>query len=197
MTMAVRSGAGAGSGMARTLRRVGLTGTVQIRPATPDDVAAVVHLVHLAYRGTAERGWTTEADLLDGQRTDADEVASLLADLHVAERDDTLLGCFVLDRHGHFGMFAVLPGAQAGGVGSALLARAEQLARERGHDHVEMHVLRQRHELLAFYARRGYAPTGDTRPFPYGDERFGLPRREDLEFVVLRKPLSSAAQVEG
>lgn len=155
-------------------------------------------LVESAYRGESSRaGWTTEADLLDGRRTDAAEVSDIIEHLLLAERDGVLLGCCVLDRDGHFGMFAVLPGLQAGGIGSALLAHAERLARERGHDHVEMHVLRQRHELLAFYARRGYAPTGDTRPFPYGDERFGLPRREDLEFVVLRKPLPSAAQVEG
>lgn len=167
-----------------------LTGTVLIRAARPDDVEEVVRLVHAAYRGKGDSaGWTTEADLLDGQRTDSEEVTAVLPHLHVAERDGALLGCCVLDQDGHFGMFAVLPGLQAGGIGSALLAHAEQLARARGHDHVQMHVLRQRHELLAFYSRRGYSPTGDTSPFPYGEERFGLPRREDLEFVVLRKPL--------
>ena len=53
-----------------------------------------------------------------------------------------------------------------------------------------MTVIAQRAELIAWYERRGYARTGEARPFPYGDPRFGEPRRDDLSFLVLEKPLA-------
>ena len=170
-----------------------MTRPVEIRAARAEDVDAVVALVESAYRGDSSRvGWTTEADLLDGQRTDAEEVRSALPSLLLAVEGDDLLGCCVLaekDGAGYFGMFAVRPALQGGGVGSALLTAAEDRARSHGLPAVEMTVLSTRSELLAYYRRRGYADTGQTRPFPYGDERFGRPRVADLEFLVLRKPL--------
>jgi ribosomal protein S18 acetylase RimI-like enzyme len=167
---------------------------VQIRRAIPADVDAVVALVESAYRGDSSRaGWTTEADLLDGQRTDRDEVRSVLEELVVAQ-DETgeLVGCCTLvpkDGHAYFGMFAVRPGLQGGGVGSQLLKEAETLAAEHGATYVEMTVISTRSELIDFYLRRGYVDTGETRPFPYGDDRFGRPRRDDLAFTVLVKDL--------
>jgi N-acetylglutamate synthase-like GNAT family acetyltransferase len=166
---------------------------VQIRRARESDVDAVVALVESAYRGDSSRaGWTTEADLLDGQRTDPDEVRSVLDDLVVADDDGELVGCCTLiprDGHAYFGMFAVRPGLQGGGVGSRLLVAAEELAVEHGAKRVEMTVIASRTELIDFYLRRGYTETGETRPFPYGDERFGVPRRDDLVFNVLTKDL--------
>ena len=166
---------------------------MEIRPATLDDVDAVVALVESAYRGESSRaGWTTEADLLDGQRTDAREVAEVLPDTLVAVEGGELVGSCVLAHKGdvgYFGMFAVRPTLQGRGVGSALLTAAEHRAKELGLPFVEMTVLSGRRELIAYYERRGYADTGERRPFPYGDERFGLPRTDDLEFAVLRKRL--------
>lgn len=168
-----------------------------IRPARPDEVEALVDLVHSAYRGeTSRQGWTHEADLLDGSRTDAEEIADLLPDLLVAEGDGRLLGCCALTLrgdHGYFGTFAVRPDLQAGGIGSALLAAAEERARAEGVDRVEMTVLSGRSELIAYYARRGYTDTGERRPFPYGVERNGIPRTDDLEFAVLQKHLLGTA----
>jgi N-acetylglutamate synthase-like GNAT family acetyltransferase len=165
-----------------------------IRSATADDVDVVVALVESAYRGDSSRaGWTTEADLLAGRRTGPDEVAELVPHLLLAEQDSDVVGCCTMvpkDNRGYFGMFAVRPGLQGGGVGAALLAAAEDRARALGLPAVEMTVLRQRSELIAFYLRRGYADTGEERPFPYGDERFGRPNRSDLSFVVLEKVLS-------
>jgi len=173
-----------------------LTGLVEVRDAHEADVERIHALVESAYRGDASRvGWTTEADLLDGQRTDPEGVREVLPDLLLAVEGEELLGCCVLtahDEHGYFGMFAVRPGLQGRGVGSVLLAAAEDRARSLGLDRVEMTVLSTRSELVAYYLRRGYVATGETRPFPYGDERFGRPRRDDLDFTVLVKELAAA-----
>jgi N-acetylglutamate synthase-like GNAT family acetyltransferase len=169
---------------------------VEIRPARPDDLEALLELVHAAYRGDASRaGWTTEADLIDGSRTDAEELREQLDDMLVAVDGDRLMGCCALtvrDGLGTFGTFAVRPTLQGGGIGSALLAAAEERAASLRLRAVEMTVLSARAELIAYYGRRGYAATGETRPFPYGVERNGRPRRDDLEFAVLEKPLSTS-----
>ena len=159
-----------------------------IRSARPSDVPALVELVTSAYRGEASRaGWTTEADLIDGGRTDADELTELLPDLLVAEDDSGPLGCCVMtarDGVGYFGTFAVRPTLQGGGVGSQLLAAAERRAAEQGLPAVEMTVLSVRSELIAYYERRGYVRTGETRPFPYGVTRNGLPRTDEHPVAV-------------
>lgn len=162
---------------------------MHLRPASPSDVPEILEVVQAAYRGHG--GWTTEADLLDGQRTDQAGVEDYLPYLTVAV-DETVLGCCALvpeGDHATFGMFAVRPGLQGSGVGSQLLLAAEDRARADGYPFIEMHVLSSRSELLAYYLRRGYVDTGATLPFPYGDERFGLPRADGLEFTVLTKLL--------
>lgn len=168
------------------------------RTATTADIDAIVGLVHSAYRGESSRsGWTTEADLLEGQRTTPAEVGSSItaADSLVllAERDDVLLACCHLQRRGsrcYFGMFAVDPRQQGDGIGRHVIAHGEELARTHWACSVmEMTVIRQRRDLIAFYERRGYADTGQRSPFPYGDERFGLPLRDDLEFTLLERVL--------
>lgn len=181
-------------------------GTMQAMPLTfrfatglDDEVDAVVDLVESAYRGPASRvGWTTEADLLDGQRTDAAAVRAIVASpaggLLLAEDGSDLVGCCQLERRGayeaYFGMFSVRPTRQGRGLGRAVLAEAERVARDEwGATRMSMTVIRQREDLIAWYERLGYQLTGETVPFPYGDERFGLPTRPDLEFVVLARSL--------
>ena len=172
------------------------------RAATAADIPAVVALVESAYRGESGlRGWTTESHLLDGQRTDARDVGEAIERLDslvlLAERDGALVACCHLEKQdgaAYFGMFAVDPSRQTGGVGKQVIAHAEQLARTRwGVDRMRMTVIVQREELIAFYERRGYARTGQFKPFPYGDARFGIPRRDDLRFEVLEKPLGEVA----
>jgi ribosomal protein S18 acetylase RimI-like enzyme len=175
---------------------------LQFRAATPADTDAVVALVESAYRGDASRaGWTTEADFLDGRRTGADDIETVLARpqsrLLLAERNGTLIACAhvaVEDGAGYFGMFSVDPRQQGGGIGKAVLAEAERIAREDwGMAHMRMTVIDIRDELIAFYERRGYRRTGIKKPFPYGDERFGLPKRDDLRFEILEKVLAAAS----
>lgn len=172
--------------------------SLDFRFAGGADVDAVVALVESAYRGEASRaGWTTEADLLDGRRTGPDEIALLLADpdsrLLLAGRAGELLASAHVRRdrqHAHFGMFAVRPGLQGSGIGRAVLAEAERIARDEwGCTDMDMTVIVQRDALIAWYERRGYRRTGEYSPFPYGDARFGIPRRDDLRFERLTKPL--------
>ena len=173
---------------------------LRFRKAGDADIPAIVALVESAYRGDASRvGWTTEADLLDGRRTGADEVGDCIRRPHsailLAERAEEaeLLACAHLaieDGAGYFGMFSVQPGLQGAGIGKALLAEAERVAREEWRlPCMRMTVIDLREELIAFYERRGYRRTGIKKPFPYGDPRFGLPRRDDLRFEVLEKAL--------
>lgn len=173
--------------------------TTNFRAARPADVDALVALVESAYRGEgSKRGWTTEADMLGGQRTDAEGVAALIGSAHglvlVAEADDgRLLACAHVEKQGdsgYFGMFSVRPDLQGGGLGRAMLAEAERIAREEW-DCVAMRmtVISVRDELIAWYERRGYHRTGEYSPFPYGNERFGIPKRDDLRFELLLKPL--------
>ncbi len=172
------------------------------RAATAADIPAIVALVESAYRGdTGRLGWTTESDLLDGRRTDAAGVGALLDQpdsiVLLAERDGELLACCHVERQdeaGYFGMFAVTPLLQNGGIGKAVLAEAERHASEQWQClAMRMTVIEQRAELIAWYERRGYQRTGEYRPFPYGDERFGIPRRDDLRFEWLVKTLAGRA----
>jgi GNAT superfamily N-acetyltransferase len=164
-----------------------------------EDVAAVVAVVESAYRGDASRaGWTTEADLLGGQRTDAEAVTELITTpgsvVLVVEAGDELVACCNLARHhggaAYLGLFAVRPDAQGRGLGRAVVAEADRLARTWGADRIRMTVISLRADLLEWYARLGFVPTGETEPFPYGDERFGIPTRPDLEFAVLERPIA-------
>ena len=171
-----------------------------IRPATLADVGAIVDLAQSAYRGESSRGgWTTEADLLSGRRTDDAMVAALVAaprsTVLVAVGDsDGLEGCVHVEASGapaHLGLLAVTPAQQAAGLGRVLLATAEAHARELwAAGVIALEVIHQRRELIAWYERRGYRLTGATAPFPAHDPRFGRPLADDLHFVLLEKPLA-------
>jgi ribosomal protein S18 acetylase RimI-like enzyme len=172
---------------------------VLIREATCADVTALHKLVESAYRGnSARRGWTHEADMLGGQRTDEDALIESLYDptqrILVAEIDGALVGSVqVQNRDGgraYLGQLAVDPDQQASGIGSRLIEAAEALAvNEFGASIMEMTVIVQRAELTAYYVRRGYRETGEMRPFPFDNARIGVATRRDLAFTVLEKAL--------
>lgn len=170
-----------------------------LRHATVEDIPALVALVTAAYRGEgSRRGWTTEADLLDGNRIDPDvlrhDIGRPRSRILLLERGTELLACAHVadeDGHGYFGMFSVRPDLQGAGIGKRLLAECERIVREEWRlSTMRMTVIDIRDALIAFYERRGYRRTGEFRPFPYGDERYGIPLRGDLRFEVLEKSLT-------
>lgn len=171
-----------------------------IAPAADGDLDSVAALVNSAYRGeSSRRGWTTEADYIDGLRTDAQSLRAEMAEkpgavmLAMREREsDPPLGCVWLEPAGHeawyLGMLTVRPDLQDRGLGRQMLAGAEDYVRAQGARTMSMVVISIRDTLIAWYQRRGYKLTGETKPFPYGSQ-FGIARRDDLEFVVLEKAL--------
>lgn len=173
---------------------------VTFRPATAVDVPLIQPLVHHAYRGDRARvGWTHEADLLDAARIDEEALAQSVSDpsqvIILAERDGVLIGCVHVTDKGeglaYLGMLTVDATQQGGGLGRRLIDQAEQTARAHfAADRMEMTVIVQRTELIEWYQRRGYRLTGETRPFPMADPRFGVPRRSDLAFVVMERALA-------
>ena len=167
-----------------------------ITAATINDVPELVDLINSAYRGEASRkGWTTEADLLDGElRTDEASLKALFGKpgsrfLKFTE-NGIIRGCVYLEKQGgkmYLGMLSVSPGTQAKGVGKKFLTASEQYALEEDCHTIIMNVISVRRELISWYERHGYEQTGETKPFP-DDNKFGTPA-QPLEFIVLEKKL--------
>jgi GNAT superfamily N-acetyltransferase len=174
---------------------------MHLEPALPGDIPAIVALMNGAYRGNTS-GWNTEAGYIGGDRTN---VALLEAEIRdkpdaaqlVVRADDNerLVASVWLEPVGdgvwYLGALTVDPTLQMGGMGRTLLAAAEDWAVARGARTIRMTVVHIRDALIAWYERRGYALTGATASFPYGDERFGRPMRDDLYFVVLEKRVAA------
>jgi len=168
----------------------------KISTATIDDIPGLIQLVNHAYRGEeAKKGWTHEADLIDGLlRTDVESLQQLIqkpdAVILKYEQDKKIVGCVYLEKKGerlYLGMLSVMPEIQAKGIGKKLLKAADDHARKNNCCFIEMTVISVRHELIAWYERNGYRKTSKIEPFPT-DGRFGNPR-QPLEFVYLEKSL--------
>jgi ribosomal protein S18 acetylase RimI-like enzyme len=171
---------------------------LSFRTAVIADAAAIARLVNSAYRGDSSReGWTTEADLLGGQRTDTDEIVELIeargSIVLLMHRGPELVGSVHLQRSGSeawLGMLTIKPALQGAGLGKRFLEEAERVVMDAWESTAMlMTVISVRDELIAYYERRGYARTGELRPFPTSP-RFGVPRVDRLEFAVLRKELA-------
>lgn len=167
-----------------------------ITKALIEDATELDTLVNSAYRGDSSRtGWTTEADLLDGTRTDAAAIADLIqtADTTLLKyvEGNEIIGCVELRiQKGklYLGMLTVRPHWQGKGIGKELLKAAEAEAKNQQCTSIFMTVISVRKELIDWYVRHGYSLTGERKPFAFDDPRFGQPKMR-LEFVVLEKKL--------
>jgi ribosomal protein S18 acetylase RimI-like enzyme len=168
-----------------------------VRNATENDVQSITRLVNAAYRGASSRqGWTTEANLLDGIRTDEENILLMLrkkdAVIKIAEdASKKIAGCVYLEKQKsemYLGMLTVDPEKQNNGIGKLLLNASENYAMEQNATAIVMSVISVRSELIEWYQRHQYEITGEVKPFP-DDTRFGVPK-QFLEFLVLRKALS-------
>lgn len=168
---------------------------IEFRTALPTDIDALSLLVNSAYRGdSSKKGWTTEADLLGGQRTDSEKILEMIQDpsarIELATENNVILGCVYLKKESdtmYFGMLTVNPDLQARGIGKLLITHLENVARHENCKTIRMTVISQRNELIAFYERRGYQFTGKTEPFPENDPRFGLPKTKLLFHEFAKK----------
>ena len=169
--------------------------------ARDTDLSAITELMNVAFRGTGPAAsWNTEADIIDGNRTNEALLRAELAEkpqatllVWRANPTGSVHGCVLLepaaDKTWYLGSLTVDPRLQKSGFGRRVLAAAEQWASEHGANTMRLTVVNVRNTLIAWYQRRGYRLTGEMQPFPYADHRFGTPRRDDLAFIVLEKPL--------
>ena len=170
--------------------------TVTLRQATKHDIPALDKLVNSAYRGeSSKKGWTTEADLLDGIRTSEEALTEMIgrwnAVILLAEATDSLNGCVYLEQQNdalYLGMLTVSPDLQGQGIGAQLMAAAEERAKNMGCKKIKMTVITARKELIAYYQRKGYVDTGERKPFP-DDPKFGIPK-QPLQFMVMEKSIT-------
>lgn len=172
----------------------------QISEAQSGDAEAINQLVNSAYRGeSSKQGWTTEADFLAGQRIDPSGILEIIQApdsklLLAHDSEKNLAGCVHLkkisDLEAYLGMLTVKPTLQGRGLGHILLKASEDWAIKENCKSISMTVIAQRPELIHWYERHAYVKTDETSPFPYDNPRFGIPLRQDLYFVVLKKRIS-------
>lgn len=177
---------------------LGTVSELQFRPATVSDAKELAALVNSCYRGDSSRlGWTTEADLLDGTRTDAREIEAIIArpraTIITCSDGNEIIGSVNVENRGtecYLGMLVVKPTLQRGGLGRKLIQAAEDYARDTWHsEKMTMTVISRRAELIAYYERRGYRRTGETKPFKF-DDVHGIARVDGIELEVLEKDLT-------
>jgi len=168
-----------------------------ITKATPADVSLLNKLINSAYRGaSSKKGWTTEANILEGLRTTEAELKVTMADAKNTilkfTDDDQIIGCVLLiekPQKLYLGMLTVLPELQNSGIGKQLLQEAEKQALDLELPKIVMTVISVRTELIAWYQRHGYMDTGERDPFPSSDVHISIAERP-LEFMVLEKKIA-------
>jgi ribosomal protein S18 acetylase RimI-like enzyme len=167
---------------------------MSIIPATLTDVPELTALINSSYRGkSSKKGWTTEANLIDGQRIDNESLTEQMEDPNAVvlkNTDDTgkITGCVYLQKRDdklYLGMLTVSPLLQANGLGRELLQAAEDYARRINYHIITMTVITTRTELLNWYERRGYQKTGEVIPLVI-PEQFGI-LKQPLEMFRLEK----------
>ena len=145
------------------------------RRAVAADIPAIVKLVNAANSGDGNTaGWTNEAHLFHGNRTDEAEIAQLLAApgarFVLSMGVGQVIACAYLrvtGKEAYLGLLAVYPHRQGRGFGSELIAECERIAyQDLGCERLRISVITShRPEVAAFYERRGFARTGKFKPF--------------------------------
>jgi ribosomal protein S18 acetylase RimI-like enzyme len=162
--------------------------------ATLEDVISLEKLINSAYRGeTSKKGWTTEANLLEGKRITVDELIEIIKNkentiLKYTENKQ-IIGSVLLVNKGnklYLGMLTVSPELQNSGIGKQLLHEAEVHALALGVPKIVMTVISIREELIAWYNRHGFEDTGAREPFPLNDTD-AIIVNQPLEFIVMEK----------
>lgn len=165
-----------------------------ITKATLEDVSSLNNLINSAYRGeSSKKGWTTEANILEGKRTTEAELIAIIQDqkntiLKYSENNE-IIGCVLLkekENELYLGMLTVSPELQNSGIGKKLMQQAEILALDLGLSKIVMTVISIREELISWYKRHDFVDTGLREPFPVS-EVFNQTGSEPLEFMVLEK----------
>lgn len=172
---------------------------IKFQFATIQDIPELVKLVNSAYRGeSSEKGWTTEATILDGQRIDSQMLEEILNTINnqivMLFLDDKLTGCVHLifeESSLYFGMLTIDPTIQSKGLGKELLKEIENITRNSGRNKIRISVIHTRSELIAYYERRGFQATGRWESFPENDPRYGLPKVQGLKLLEFQKVLQS------
>mgnify|MGYP003387307594 CR=1 FL=1 len=170
-----------------------------IETANLSETSEIASLVNSAYRGeTSKKGWTTEADLLDGQRTDASLLTKTINEKNKfiltlrKQNESEILACVCLEFFEdkcYLWMLTVKPTLQNSGIGKILISESENFARKHHIKRMSLGVIHQRIELISWYERRGYLKTDQVEDFPYDNPEFGIPKVNDLHFVMFEKIL--------
>ncbi|MFD1605902.1 GNAT family N-acetyltransferase [Flavobacterium artemisiae] len=158
------------------------------------DIPDLTILINSAYRGeSSKKGWTTEAHLLEGKRTDEEEMTEIFLDpkntILKFTYNDRIIGSVLLvekENQLYLGMLTVSPELQNSGIGKKLLAEAENHAKTLGLTSIIMTVISVREELIAWYKRHGYVDTGKREAFPESEIHITI-SEIPLEFIYLEK----------
>ncbi len=167
-----------------------------ITKASFADVSSLNKLINSAYRGeSSKKGWTTEANILEGKRTTEDELIEIIQDqkntILKYSKNNEIIGCVLLEEKMnelYIGMLTVSPELQNSGIGKKLMQQAEIYAADLSLSKIVMTVISVREELISWYKRNGFVDTGLREPFPVSDV-FSQTANEPLEFMVLEKKI--------
>ncbi len=175
---------------------------IYFKKISRDEYAEVVGLVNSSYRGDAsQQGWTTEALYLDGQRTDLETLNEDLKDPNKtllvlrADGQPEIIGTVLLEKvegvesEFYLGMLTIKPSLQNQGLGKWMMDEVETFVKNLGAQKITLGVLNPRTELMSWYERRGYKRNGNREEFPYGEEKFGVPKIKDLHFIMFEKTI--------
>jgi ribosomal protein S18 acetylase RimI-like enzyme len=167
-----------------------------ITKATLQDIPALNILINSAYRGeTSKKGWTTEANILEGKRTNEEELTETIQNpkntiLKYTDNDQIIGSVLLVEKEDqlYLGMLTVSPELQNSGIGKKMLAEAENHAKALGLSSIIMTVISVREELIAWYKRHGYVDTGEREAFPESEIHITI-SDVPLEFIYLEKSI--------